>query len=188
MDLETEIKLTLLDEDPKPLLEAALGPPRRRIEQLNRYYLPASPKGVVVRLREEDGALILTVKGGGRKTPSGVFIKPEANEVIAPEWLLDAERTDGIPSLFQAGIMEQVTPPLEYVGQSRNTRWLFDLHGYVLELDHTYYPDGSDSWEIELETDEIDPAMKLLLDLMARASMRCEPSGQGKFARLLQRR
>jgi len=60
---ETELKLTLLSDDPLPSLIERLGAPVRVVEQLNRYFEPAAPPKWMVRLREEGGGLLLTVKG-----------------------------------------------------------------------------------------------------------------------------
>jgi len=187
MGLETEIKLEISADDPPGELERVLGKAARKVEQLNRYFLPARPPGTMVRLREEDGGLLLTVKGSGTTTDSGIAVRPEWNEPVPPEWLFDLASSDGSSLLFRAEIMERVSPPLRYAGQTHNTRWMFGFNRWTLELDRTTYPDGSVTWETEVETEDTAAALEELKSLLARTGITYRPAREGKFSRLLKR-
>jgi len=188
MELEVEAKLELDVEDPLGLLTDLLGRHVRRREQLNRYFLPVGPRGLVVRLREEEGGVLLTIKGAGRAAADGVLVKPEANEVIPPEWLLELRECGESEALFGAAIMKAVEPPLEYMGQSHNTRWSFDFRSWTVDLDRTVYPDGSVSWEVEIEAEDAGRARNELARTLDDAGIGWRSTSESKFSRVLKRR
>ncbi|MBM4352589.1 MAG: CYTH domain-containing protein [Deltaproteobacteria bacterium] len=195
---EVEIKLELLAEDPLAALARRLGDPARTVEQLNRYFIPAAPAGWMVRFREEDGGLVLTVKGP-RETPSqtapgegsdreaGVFVRTEREVPVAPEALLHLLPGEDQSWLFALAPLAGLTGPLRPAGSCRNTRRFFHHAGFTLELDRTEYPDGSIDWELEVETDRPDEAFPEVSALLSALGIPFRPATKGKFARTLER-
>lgn len=194
--LEFELKLTLLSDDPLPALEAALGPPARTVEQLNRYFLPAAPEGTMVRVREEGGGLELTVKGKridrvagmDRHTDgsaSGVFVRPEINRPIPPEWLFELLDTGTCPALLAVEELGGVTAPLRPAGQLYNTRRSFPYKQCTIDIDRTEFPDGTVTWELELESPDAESVAAEIAAHLSSLGIRHEPSRTGKFSRLM---
>ena len=186
-ELETEVKLTLLSSSPLGRFRAALGEPSARKEQLNRYFLPAAPARTVVRVREEGGGLVLTVKTGGERTARGIFRRPERNRVIPPEWLFSLLETGVCAELSAAPVMHGVGTPLTYLGQLRNTRHLFPFESWTIELDRTFYPDGEEVWELEIEAPDADEALARVSGWLDAQSLRWTPSIAGKFSLFLEK-
>ncbi len=195
--MESELKLELLTADPLGELVARLGEPTRRIEQLNRYFLPAGPSGWVVRFREEAGALVLTVKGPSGSTAPGVmdsgplgsalFVRAEREMSVPSEVLLHLLPGADQAPLFLLPPLEGMAGPLRPAGSCRNTRWVFTYRGFDLELDCTQYPDGSSGWELEVETDRPSEALPLVSALLSELAISFRPSTKGKFARTRER-
>jgi uncharacterized protein YjbK len=190
-DVESEVKLELLSDDPLAALTEALGKPIQKLEQLNRYFLPASPAGWVVRLREVDGALVLTVKGsespGGLDDGSGVagiFVRAEREARVASDFLLALLPDQDQAPLFELPPMHGLTGPLRPAGSCRNTRWMFPHAGLTLELDRTEYADGSTAWELEVESDRPKDALAAAVALLNKLAIPFRPSTRGKFARV----
>lgn len=184
-ELETEVKLTLLSPSPLGALRASLGAPKVKKEQLNRYFVPSAPARTVVRVREEGGGLILTVKAGGERDARGIFRRPERNRVIPPEWLFSLLYTGECADLLLDPVMHGISTPLSYLGQLRNTRYLFSFESWTIELDHTYYPDGEEVWELEIEAEDAEEALKRVSEWLDLQRIRWEPSASGKFGLFL---
>ncbi len=97
--MERELKFRLPSREAWEAVRDALGPPRERLEQTNWYFGPAGPAGppapdgkardippLSVRVREEAGRLILSVKLG-RKLTGAYFETEETEAEISPaEW------------------------------------------------------------------------------------------------------
>jgi len=186
--LEVEVKLTLLSPSPLSRFRAVLGPPREKREQLNRYFVPAAPARTVVRVREEGGGLVLTVKTGGERNPNGIFRRPERNLAIPPEWLFSLLETGECDDLFTDSVMQGVQPPLAYLGQLRNTRHLFNFERWTIELDHTFYSDGEEIWEVEIEADDAEEALGRVSQWLDAQGIDWQPSVSGKFSLFLAKR
>jgi inorganic triphosphatase YgiF len=181
---ERELKLDILLDEPAEAMERLFGRPVQVLEQLNRYYVPASPAGVVLRLREEGGGLILTVKGGGQATPEGVFVRQEHEQVIPSEWLPWIAEDQGRKLIAAAGLGGILSAPLAYAGQNRNTRRVFRFRQWEVLLDTTDYPDGRRFHEIEVEHDRPEDARADLTAALDGAGIPWRPAHHGKFARL----
>lgn len=184
--IETEIKLTLHSENIPEKLRAITGPAVTRVEQLNRYFRSSSPGETMVRIREESGGLVLTVKGPTTTTERGVFSRTESNEAIPPEWLFQLQAGEIPEGLMSLEAMAGVEGPLLYLGSLRNTRWLFQHQGLNLEVDRTEFPDGDRvDWEVEVETESPVEAAPILDAILTIAGIEATPSRQSKFQKFL---
>ena len=140
----------------------------------------------MVRIREESGGVVLTVKGPTTTTEGGVFSRTESNEAIPPEWLFQLQAGETPEGLMALEAMANIEGPLVYLGSLRNTRWLFQHQGLNLELDRTEFP-GIDrvDWEVEVETDSPVKAAPILNSILTIAGIEATPSKQSKFQKFL---
>ena len=186
-ELEIEVKLTLLSPSPLSRFRAVLGEPAARREQLNRYFVPTDSARTVVRVREEGGGLVLTVKVGGEHDAAGIFRRPERNQAIPPEWLFSLLETGECAALSADPVMHGVGTPLTYLGQLRNTRRLFKFESWTIELDHTFYPDGEEIWELEIESEDAHKALERVSGWLDAQGLPWRPSTAGKFSLFLEK-
>lgn len=184
VEMERELKWTLLSAVPLSALQAVLGRPANEAEQLNRYFLPLSPSGTMVRFREQCGGLLLSVKRGGSRNELGYYVREECNHPVPPEYLFEFQETGGCAELERLECMAGLHGPYEFVGLLLNTRRMWRWEGLEVELDRTEYPDGEMVWEVEVETDSPEAAAPLLARLLERCGVAWCPSDKGKFGRL----
>jgi uncharacterized protein YjbK len=183
--METELKYLLACDDALARLRARLGAPERVAEQMNRYFRAANAADVMVRIREQEGGLELTAKKPGANDSAGLFVREELSQPIPPEWLLELSAGGRCDALFATPPMAGLSPPLEYLGHTLNTRRSFALERWTLALDETRYPDGSVSFEVELEAGDAEAARPAVESLLTAAGIAFGPSPCGKFARFL---
>ncbi len=169
---EVELKLEVDDEASLERVEAELGgPPRAVVRQRNVYFdaehrLAAA--GWSVRLRVEDGANRLTVKGP-RDEDTTFVTRPETPDVevddAARERILAGE--DPIPYLLAAldetaeGVFVRTVQdivagrPLTRTGETNNERRKYPVEveglSLTLEVDRTDYAEHGVFYEVELE-------------------------------------
>jgi len=200
--MERELKFRLPSREAYEAVRDALGPPRERLEQTNWYFSPAGPAAsslppLSVRVREEAGRLVLSVKLG-RKLTGAYFETEETEAELSPaEWAdvlagrQEVAALDSPPARIIAGLAVKLRPQ----GSVRNLRlsWPAEVLGLAgggdeeLILDATSYPDGSADWEIEFETDNPAPAEKAIRALLSRLGIDPEPQEQTKHERFLER-
>ena len=184
---EIELKYQLLSDSEARRLEVLLGEPVERLFLATRYWLPTSPPGAAVRLREVGGATEASVKRSGGVPVDGLFIHDEQAE------RLDAGRAVGfisgeIPidelSLVARGGLKG---PFRYVGLILTRRHVYHVDGLSIEVDKVTFPDGTEDFELEVESPDAAAFRSKLLDLADQAGVALRPSEKTKLGRLLDR-
>jgi uncharacterized protein YjbK len=200
---ERELKLALSEAE-AGRLAARLGSAPRTLRQRNHYFDTAGGAlrrlGYGLRLREENGALRLALKGPG--TVAGALIERSEIEVPLSRATADALLAGavGLPDLpvgVPASLAREAgAGRLELLGALENERRVYDLRlgpepasEATLELDRTRYPDGSIEHEAEIEWG--DPARPFpeaaIRELLAAAGVEWRVQPMSKLARLLER-
>jgi uncharacterized protein YjbK len=196
---EVELKLRIprredflsLRDDPR------WGTRREPERQVNHYF--DTPDGrlvrsrVLLRVREEGGRCVLTLKCGSEVRP-GLFDSLEIEEEIEsaaleaalrrPATLLDLplnaidelKRHHGRPSLIA----------LIAAGRLENERVKRETGDVVLDVDRIIFPDGSEAYELEIETDDPPHAEAWILATLAPCGIILEPQRLTKLEQLLQ--
>jgi uncharacterized protein YjbK len=166
----------------------------------NEYFDPAvgalGRRGYGLRLREENGALRLTLKGPGRA--AGALVERSETEVALDRPDAEALRAGlralaNLPLVVPPDLVREAgASPLRSLGVLENERRVYGLgpdFGARLELDRSLYPDGSVTHEAEIEW--FDPARPFpeaaVRDLFERARVRWRVEPKSKLARLLER-
>jgi len=194
---ELELKYKLPDRDAYEKLRAALGRPQEEFEQVNYYF--QSPDGSipgdrgVIRIRAEKGRLIFTVKLGSM-VEEGLT---DAREFEEP-WKGTHESLPPAPEDFwQSGYrgMRELERsfgrrcPLEWAGSMTNFRSVYSTaDGLRLEVDASRYPDGSQDFEVELETGNPGRDRIRLLTLLTQLGVSCSTQTATKYQRFLAHR
>jgi len=185
--LETELKYRLTNEEEMTRLEAVLGEPIERLAQANRYWLPAAPAGVALRVREVGGASEATVKRAGPAPVDGLFVHEEETERLdagAAVALLTGERPlEDLPLVTKTGLQG----PFRYVGLLLTRRNVYRIAGLPVETDRVTCPDGTKEFEVEVEAIDADALRGQLLALAALAGVSLRPSKNTKLGRFLAR-
>jgi uncharacterized protein YjbK len=188
---EREVKLRIPDPADFARLRAAL-PPIRESRQRNHYFdapgLPLSQAGVLVRVREQEGAVLLTVKRGLTRAPGR--IESEEWEVALPGevWatvragrarLGDAVRFEPLDAVA-AGLA------IGIVGSTENVRSVRrGPGGEVYELDETTFPWGEVRYEVEIESEDSAAALDGARRLLDGLGVRYDTAVETKHERLL---
>lgn len=200
--MEIELKL-LLGPDDFERLRARLGPAREIVRQTNHYFDTEDRRlgrsGWGLRLRDEDAATgrraWLTLKQGGQETDD-FSVRPEYDRRLDPAEL---ERLVGDRQALAAAARELAGEPvplpesgsLVELGRLVNHRHRHPMPGHedrVVELDHTIWPDGTESHELELEVDalgQIESARAQLRRLFEELGIEWQPGHESKLARLV---
>lgn len=194
---ERELKYRLLErEDYERLVRADdLGrrSPARRQE--NYYFDTADLRllkaGAMLRLRREETLRLTFKQGGESQAMEGYFDAVEVECETAPEWLDQVlERPDRLlesPLPPAKEVRERFgRPPLDLVGRLTNQRVQVAAR-YLLEVDHLSYPDGSESFEVEIETPDPEGARRWLEETLAARGIRAEPQRLTKLETLMRR-
>jgi uncharacterized protein YjbK len=172
---------------------ADLGTRGQPIRQVNRYFdtsdLLLAGQGIMLRAREAEQCY-LTLKCG-REVSAGTFDSQEFESVISRSCLLAAlESPVSLLDLNVPAIGELTRrvgrPPLEVAGTLVNERLRREFQGRVLELDRMTFPDESENYELEMETDDLASARLWLEELLRARGVRFEPQTLTKFEQLLE--
>lgn len=167
---ETELKLVVDDRAALEAVLAQLGEARSTKHQDNLYFDAADgtwgAAGFAVRLRDEDGAVRLTVKTKG--SDAGDFVARGEWETSMTPDAAAALRDGGDPLLDAvqdllardgASIPESLAAVrLVPVGSMRNVRRRAALPGHedlTVEADETTFPNGDVRFEVELEVPDV---------------------------------
>lgn len=192
--MERELKFRLAGEADWRRLEAVLGPPSARLEQVNTYLdtpgREVAAGRAMLRLRSEDGRKAMTYKRGVR-VEGGYFEARETESALGEEeWSrLGAGDLAGLEDLppLKALRADGVSGPLASCGEVRNLRQRFPLPtGDHLELDRTEFPNGRTDFEIEVETLQPEAVRALVEELAARAGVPLAIQEQTKYERFLE--
>ena len=164
------------------------------LAQLNYYFdtadLTLARSRAMLRIRTA-GDCVLTLKCGVEARP-GYFDSLE----------LEAEISEGsIAALLQkpATLLDLLLPPIEelkrrfgrlevsLLGRLHNERVRRTIDGLVLEVDRVTFPDGSELFELEIETDEILRAEAWVDSRLISHGLRLAPQRLTKLEELLKR-
>jgi uncharacterized protein YjbK len=204
-EIETEIKIALVEWRDYDRLLRALDPSEAHFTQHNNYLDDASRSlrkaDVMLRAREIQfpvgaakglGKPPVTVTAKRRKSAiGGVFISEEREGVMDFDDWRDFEI--GKAPLDTSGhvfkwVKEQVDHgDLVIVGKTINHRWKIRSSAFMLEIDKTLFPDGSTECEVECETILPDEAKKHIEALLTGLKIPFRDQTEGKYARFLSR-
>jgi uncharacterized protein YjbK len=191
---ESEIKYLLQGaEDYRRLAgPGGLGEPRRTERQENFYLDTAdgilSGKRIMLRLRRLSTAAVLTWKRGA-EVEAGFF---RSQEIEGPLSLEEAAEVLAHP----AALYHLPLPPVEetrarfgeltlqVVGSLVNERTFHQAPGFQVELDRVTFPDGSQFFEVEVETEDPSAARAWLEETFRSLGVNAAPSRMTKLARL----
>lgn len=192
---EVELKYRLKGAEDFRKLCRRLGKPQADFEQVNHYFQSADGKipGVkgVIRIRLEKGRALFSVKLGG-SLDEGLLSALEYEEpwkgpldVMPPP---ASEFWDHGYEGMQA-IEQEVGGRFQLVwaGKMVNRRKVYPFEeDLFLEIDASLYPDGTEDFEVELETEQPEKDRNRLVNLLDRLLIRYEPQTATKYQRFLQ--
>ena len=191
---EVELKYRLEGRGEYEKLCRELGDPVEVWEQVNHYFRSADGKipggDGVIRIRQEKGRALLTVKLGALEAG---LARAEEYEEAWPGPLDEMPPTSN--AIWGAGheglhLLEQrfgTRFPLVWLGKMVNQRKFYrPVEGIPLEVDASRYPDGQEDYEVEVETEEPECDRERLLTLLTDLGLRVEPQTATKYQRFLQ--
>lgn len=163
------------------------------VRQVNYYFdtedLSLGSQRMMLRVRDA-GRCILTLKCGREASP-GNFDSAEFEVEIPrqrleaalerPDSLLDPELSPVAELLARVGRLD-----LRLAGRLVNERVCREVDGWKLEVDRLTFPDGSESYELELETEDVDRARAWLEEELDARGIAHRPQRFTKFERLLE--
>jgi uncharacterized protein YjbK len=189
---ESELKLSIPGVSDFDRLQDRLGEPEEIKRQVNHYYDTAHgdllQRSQCLRLREENGRFILTLKRG-RGWKNG-YLDADEFELILPRRIHDPESFDprrwdsSLARLLEAAIG---SAPLVWVGAVRNTRWVYPLpNGMRLELDATVFPGERIEYELEAEWHDEEEVREAVTRLLDSSGVGWVPQTKTKHQRFLE--
>lgn len=193
--IEKEIKLELANRED---FDRALSYFTERADKTSRdtllnHYLDTEDlrlahKLIMIRVRAAQKN-ILTYKNG-TQVEAGYFRSTEIETELDGHQLEQALARPA--TLFDQDLapMQELTREfgeldLRLIGTLENERSKLDVEGHRVELDRMRFPDGSEAYEIELESEEPEKARAWCLEKLAEAGIKTSPSTRTKFHRLL---
>jgi uncharacterized protein YjbK len=200
-NIETELKLGLVDTGQLDRLLASLPIPEGDVEQANTYLVDIQGRlkaaGIMLRIRTmrpiaalRPKACVVTAKRG-RKTSDGVFVADEYEQDLAVEAFAATQANPSV-LLVNAGsairwVLDQANPKdLHVQGAMSNRRRVIAYEGLTLEIDETTFPGGHVDVEIEVETHNPEHARSVLLRHCQRLGVDLFNQPLAKYARFLQ--
>ena len=193
---EEELKYSLAGaEDHQKLVgPGGLAGPATRHSQVN-LHLDAPDHRLaramtMLRIRSVAGRGPLVTLKSGTEVEAGYFRSQEIEEEIPADLLPEIRRRPGrILGLDLAPVRELRErfgePPLAVIGVLINERSTFRAGGFVLEVDRMTFPDGSEEFEVEVETVNPGQARSWVEGEFRRLGVNAAPSRRTKFERLL---
>ncbi len=190
---EVEVKLRLEGRAQYERLCREMGAPEDVWEQVNHYFrsedgsIPGEQG--VIRLRLEKGGAVFTVKLGALR--SGLADSLEYEQA----WSGPLEIPPSSSAIWGAGHpgMEALEQrfgrrfALVWIGKMVNRRSLYrSTEGLCVEVDASRYPDGTEDYEVEVETYEPERDRRLLEVLLKRLGIRFVPQTETKYQRFLE--
>jgi uncharacterized protein YjbK len=191
---ESEIKYLLAGpEDHRRLAgPGGLGEPRGTERQENFYLDTAdsflSGKRIMLRLRRLGTGALLTWKCGS-EVEAGFFRSQEIEAPLSPEEAAAVLASPATLYRLRLPPVEELRsrfgePPLGVMGSLVNERTSFQAERFLVELDRVTFPDGSQFFEVEVETEDPAAARAWLEELFRRLGINATPSRLTKLARL----
>ncbi len=146
----------------------------------------------MLRIRTtSSGPARLTLKSG-TEVEAGYFRSTEIEAVLSREVLKRVHREPGFLYHLDLKPVKELRArfgelPLVLVGELLNERCRFQSGGFLIELDRMTFPDGTQEFEVEVETRDPGLARAWLLEEFQRLGIRPEPGRQTKFERLVRK-
>ncbi len=191
MRREREVKLRIPDAAHFARLLAAL-PPIGEKRQRNHYFdapgLPLSKAGVLVRVREEGGEVLLTVKRGAERAPGRIESEESEAPLSPATWSVVREGRVPLVEAARFAPLDAVASglALRVVGSIENRRSLRrGPRGAVYELDETTFPWGEVRHEVEIETDDPVATLAEARRVLDGLGVAYETAVESKHERLL---
>jgi uncharacterized protein YjbK len=203
---ETEVELKYRIEDPGALgaIAVACAAPEAWFRQTNHYLDDAarSLRAARLMLRAREIWFPPGTPSAGTKPPvtftakrrisaeGGLFTALERSQVMPLDvWqdILSQPHVPAVGPLFDWLRGELPFGPLARIGATVTMRRKVQSGFFMLELDHTTYPDGSSDLELECETYAPDLARAHIEELLTRLGVTFAPATEGKYARFLAR-
>lgn len=205
MTTEVELKYKVDGVNRLDALMAALPKPESSFVQTNNYLDDddASLRKAGIMLRAREIKLAPNAPSSLGKPPvtftakirlskkDGLFVSEERAQVMhLDDWLEIKDKSLPIPTdgpLFRWLSGRTSFGPLRIIGETVNLRHQVRSDLFMLEIDHTRFPDGSQELEIECETILPDQAREHIDKLLRGLGIPFSPQTEGKYARFLQK-
>lgn len=205
MTTEVELKFKVDGVDKLGALMAKLPKPESSFIQTNNYLddEAGSLRKAGIMLRAREIKLAPDAPVGLGKPPvtftakvrlskeDGLFVSEERAQVMPlGDWMEIKDRKLPIPTegpLFRWLQGKTEFGALRIVGETVNLRHQVRSDLFMLEIDHTRFPDGSQELEIECETILPDKARAHIERLLGGLGIPFSPQTEGKYARFLQK-
>lgn len=195
--IEREVKLVLESRADYERLCAVLPGFDGELAQHNSYWdLPSralTDAGVLLRVRVEGERARITCKQEATQTAEGVFESSEDEEDIPLAAGREIVAGRGHPATLGCAVLERlaarfgVLDGLRCWGELHNLRRRYGLDGgWLVEVDCTTYPGGSECWEVELESEDPTAALEELTRILNQAGIPFRPGTLTKSERLKQ--
>jgi uncharacterized protein YjbK len=190
MPVEREVKLRIRDRAGFERLLAAVAP-LRTLHQVNRYFDTPSrslaAEGAAVRVREEEGRVVLTVKSGARRGPGRVEVEEWECDLDPVAWrAIELGEAPLATVAFEPLERVRAGRPLVLVGRLENTRLEARApDGTLFQLDETRFPWGETDYELEIESDDVAGALAAAKELLAKLGVAFDEHVRTKQERLL---
>ena len=198
--MEVELKLALTPPEALERLLVNLPTPDAVITQTNHYF--TDPFGllardrVMIRVREsvnQGGGppqpVILTIKRRA-EVNNGLFVAQEDEYELDPgAWQVVRDHGEDLRRV-QVKPLEALCEALGVsmlfkVGAFRNTRRCIPFQGLMLEVDRTEFPGGRVDVEVEVETEEVERARRVLMTFADAHRLHLQPQTLGKYSRFV---
>ncbi|PFA69823.1 hypothetical protein CN378_03380 [Bacillus sp. AFS015802] len=188
---EQELKLLLDAAGFKHLLA---NKPTKILKQINYYYdtphLDLKKSGVTLRIREENDDVILCMKS---KLNKAVFVTSDEVQRIVSKVVLEQcmDNPDFImeylPESSRAVIVSLTKrEKLSFLGTIKNTRHCLNIvKNYTFELDHSEFPNGVQSYELEIEGISNQEECEYIMNLLKDKQITFQLNGKSKYERFL---
>jgi uncharacterized protein YjbK len=197
-ECEEELKFSLAGpEDHRKLVgPGGLAGFAARHSQVNIYLdsadLLLARAMTMLRIRSVAGRRPLLTLKSGTEVEAGYFRSRELETEIPADLLPEIRRRpEALLGLDLAPVRELRErfgePPLVVIGVLINERSDFRAGGLVLEVDRMTFPDGSEEFEVEVETTDPRQARSWVEAEFRRLGVSATPSRRTKFERLLSR-
>lgn len=160
MSREREVKLRIPDAAHfTRVLETLprLGEKQQRNVYFDTPGLDLSRSGILVRVREGGGRVLLTVKRGARRAPGRIESEEWETDLAPALWEAVLQGSASLPEAARFEPLDAAAAgrPLAIVGTLENHRWECEgPDGSRYELDETRFPWGEIHHEVEIESED----------------------------------
>jgi uncharacterized protein YjbK len=194
---ENELKLLLKKEDFEELLLLGSNKVTNYKEQTNYYFdtdqFTLSESGITLRIRKENEKNLLCLKIKNKKN-SDTYISSMEYEVEVPTSVLsDCKQApqkiiDYLPYDAQSLLLKILNgQQIKFIGSIKNKRHCLKLfNNYIFELDHSFFPNGTESYEVEVEGIKNDKDSLYIMDFFNRKGFKYNLNTKSKYKRFVE--